>query len=293
MVIVIEDFPVSDHMPLQFLLPPLASRPSPVRISGNKLPKFFDQVDWNPNFKPLYQERVETLIDKVFIPDSLDAMDSSPSLTINCIYFELIHCLKYGAVAVFPTNRIRLGAQKPFWSLNPFLVNSIKVAKQAYWEWRAFGKPRDSHPAFLLIKKRKAEFQEERHRHNSLIMGEASSNIDDDKDKNLLWKVLRGNRRTNRPNTNSTPSLKEWKNCFSKLSTSHDSNSVVLQLDERLKNCSTDYRISEDMLCKAIITLKAQSAKDHDGIFSNHLKLASSSFLITLLALSTFYLLLV
>ena len=39
--IVIEDFPVSDHMPLQFLIPPLASRPSPVRFSGNKLPKFF------------------------------------------------------------------------------------------------------------------------------------------------------------------------------------------------------------------------------------------------------------
>ena len=52
-------------------------------------------------------------------------------------------------------------------------------------------------------------------------------------------------------------------------------------------------RISEDMLCKAIKTLKAQSAKDHDGVFSNHLKLAPSSFLITLLAFSTFYLLLV
>jgi len=60
---------------------------------------------------------------------------NDPSLTINCIYFELIHCLKYGAAAAFPTNRIRLGKQKPFWSLNFFLVNSNKVAKQTYWEW--------------------------------------------------------------------------------------------------------------------------------------------------------------
>ena len=44
-VIVMEYFPVSDHIPLQFLLPPLPSRPPPVRISGNKLPKFFDRVD--------------------------------------------------------------------------------------------------------------------------------------------------------------------------------------------------------------------------------------------------------
>ena len=98
------------------------------------------------------------------------------------------------------------------------------------------------------MKKRKAEFQAELLRHNNLIVEEASSNTDNDKDKNLLWKVLRGNRRTNIPDTNSTPSLKEWENYFSKLSTSHDSNSVVLQLDERLKNFSTDYRISEDML---------------------------------------------
>ena len=40
-VTVIEDFPVSDHMPLQFLLPPFTSRPSPFRFSGSKLPKFF------------------------------------------------------------------------------------------------------------------------------------------------------------------------------------------------------------------------------------------------------------
>ena len=46
------------------------------------------------------------------------------------------------------------------------------------------------------------------------------------------------------PDANFTPSLKEWENYFSKLSTSHDSNSVVLQLDERLKNFSADYRIS-------------------------------------------------
>ena len=104
-------------------------------------------------------------------------MDSNPSLTINCLYFELIHCLKYGAAAVFPTNRIRLGAQKPFWSLNPFLVNSNKAAKQAYWEWRALGKPRDSHPAFLLMKKRKAEFQAELRRHNNLVIEEASSTL--------------------------------------------------------------------------------------------------------------------
>ena len=42
--------------------------------------------------------------------------------------------------------------------------------------------------------------------------------------------------------------------------------------------------IYEYMLCKAIKTLKAQSAKDHDGVFSNHLKLAPSSFFITLVA---------
>ena len=107
-VIVIEDFPVSDHMPLQFLLPLLDFRPSTV------FPKFFDRVDWNPNFKLLYQERVGTLIDTVIIPDRLDSMDSNLSLTINCLCFELIHCLKYGAAAVFPINRIRLGAQKPF-----------------------------------------------------------------------------------------------------------------------------------------------------------------------------------
>ena len=96
------------------------------------------------------------------------------------------------------------------------------------------------------------------------------------------------------PDTNSTPSLKEWENYFSKLSTSHDSNSVVLQLDERLKNFSTDYRISEDMLRRAIKTLKAQSAKDHDGVFANHLKLAPSSFFLLLYwHFSTFYLLLV
>ena len=177
---------------------------------------------------------MRTLIDKVFIPDSLDAMDSNPSLTINCIYFELIHCLKYGAAAVYPTNRIRLGAQKPFWILNPFLVNSNKAAKQAYWEWWALGN-RDSHPAFLLMKKRKAEFKAELRCHNTLIMEEASS-LDNDKDKNLLWKVLRGNRQTKMPDTNSTPSLKEWESYFYKLSTSHDSNSIVLQLDERLKN---------------------------------------------------------
>ena len=86
------------------------------------------------------------------------------------------------------------------------------------------------------------------------------------------------------PDTSSTPSLKEWENYFSKLSTSYDSNSVVLQLDERLKYFSTDYRISEDMLRGSIKTLKAQSAKDHDDVFANHLKLAPSSFLITLLA---------
>jgi len=57
-VIVIEDFPVSDHMPLHFVLPPLPSHPSPVRISGNKLPKFFDWVDWSRNFRPLYQEKL-------------------------------------------------------------------------------------------------------------------------------------------------------------------------------------------------------------------------------------------
>ena len=135
------------------------------------------------------------------------------------------------------------------------MVNSNKAAKQAYWEWRALVKPRDSHLAFLLMKKRKAEFQAELRRHNNLIIEEASSNIDYDKDKNLLWNVLRGNRRTNMPDTNSTPSLKEWENYFSKLSTSHASNSVVLQLDERLKNFSTDYRISEDMLRRVIKTL--------------------------------------
>ena len=134
------------------------------------------------------------------------------------------------------------------------------------------------------MKKRKAKFQAELRRHNNLIMEESSSNIDNDKDKNLLWKVLRGNRQTNMPDSNSIPSLKEWKNYFSKLSTSHDSNSVVLQLDENLKNCLTDYRISENMLCKAIKTLKVQLAKDYDGVFFNHLKLALSSFLIALLA---------
>ena len=97
------------------------------------------------------------------------------------------------------------------------------------------------HPAFLLMKKRKAEFQAELHHHNNLIMEEASSNIDNDKDKNLLWKVFRGNRRTNMPGTNSTPSLKKRENYFSKLSTSHDSNSVVLQLDERIFQLITGY----------------------------------------------------
>ena len=38
------------------------------------------------------------------------------------------------------------------------------------------------------------------------------------------------------------------------------------------------------MLCKAIKTLKVQLAKDYDGVFFNHLKLALSSFLIALLA---------
>ena len=121
------------------------------------------------------------------------------------------------------------------------MVNSNKAVKHAYWKWRALGKPKDSHPAFLLMKKRKAEFQVELRRHNNLIMEEASSNIDNDNDRNLLWKVLRGNRRTNMPGTNSTPSLKEWENYFSKLSTSHDSNSVVLQLEERIFQLITGY----------------------------------------------------
>ena len=98
-VIIIEDPLLTACASVPFT--PLASRSSPVRFSGSKLPKFFDLVDWNPNFKPLYQERVGTLIGKVFIPDSLDSMDSDPSLTITCLYFELIHCLKYGAAAVF------------------------------------------------------------------------------------------------------------------------------------------------------------------------------------------------
>ena len=107
------------------------------------------------------------------------------------------------------------------------------------------------------MKKRKAEFQAELRLHNNLVIEEASSNIDNNKDNNLLWNGLRGNRRTSIPDTNSTPSLKEWENYFSKLSTSYDSNSVVLQLDERLKNFSADYMISEDMLRGAIKTLKA------------------------------------
>ena len=118
-------------------------------------------------------------------------------------------------------------------------------------------------------------------------MEEAFSNIDNEKDKNLFWKVLRGNRRTKM--LDSAPSLKEWDNYFSKLLTLHNSNSVVLQLDEKLKNFSTDYMISEEILCKAIKTLKAQSAKDHDGVLSNHFQLAPSSFLITLLAIFNYW----
>ena len=140
------------------------------------------------------------------------------------------------------------------------------------------------------MRKRKAEFQAEFYRHNNLIMEEASSIVDNDKDKNLLWIVLPDSRRTKMPDINSIPLLKEWENYFSKLLTSHDSNRVVFQLDERVKNSSTDYKISEDMLRKAIKTLKAKTAEDNDGVFSNHLKLAPSSLLITPLAIINLFL---
>lgn len=281
---VIPDFPISDHLPIQFLTSfsvihdsVSASNFIPIR------PKYFERIIWDEKLIPAYQDKVDSLARKVVVPDILKCHKDNIELELNCIYLQLLHCLKYGAKETFGVKKCKPNVEKPFWSSNPFLVHANHESKLAFRHWKNSGKPRDLHPAFLCMKKKKAIFQSELRRHNNILLMDASSEVDMNKKK--LWKALRSTKRVNEPSKKNGPSLVEWETHFANLSKSCDDPEQLSHVDIILNSSfnSHDFSISFDSLLGACRKLKPQSSKDHDGIFSNHVKFAPTSFLLLLL----------
>ena len=63
----------------------------------------------------------------------------------------------------------------------------------------------------------------------------------------------------------------------------NDNSEEVRELDELLSRRDPQFFLTSYDLSVAMKSLKNKSAPDHDGIFSNHLKLAPASFFAKLL----------
>ena len=125
----------------------ILSRNLSCELSGNMLsaqPKWHRTLNWDSANVPLYLATLTALLPTIKVPyHLLQTLVSSPSSGVNlyCYYFKTVHCLKSAYKAAVPVDKVRIGARKPNWNVDPEVKRTKQKAKFWLRMWLSCDQP--------------------------------------------------------------------------------------------------------------------------------------------------------